>query len=221
MSSFAENLAAIQAELKRVGKIATRDPQDVTLVAVTKTHGVDRVIEALQSGLRVFGENRVQEAAEKYPALQQQYPDLELHLIGPLQSNKVKTALTLFDVIETLDRESLALSLAKEIQKIGRAPTLWLQVNTGHEPQKAGLLPDKVDDFLLHCRKNWDLEISGLMCIPPAGQEPSPHFALLRTIAVRNGLNKLSMGMSQDYSIGFQLGATHIRLGTALFGNRD
>ncbi len=172
------------------------------------------------SGQRVFGENRVQEGKEKWPGLRADFPGIELHLIGPLQTNKVKEAVALFDVIETVDREKLAVELAKEIARAGRTPKLYVQVNTGAEPQKAGILPGEADDFIRRCRETHGLIISGLMCIPPADEPPSPHFALLAEIARRNGITTLSMGMSADYDPAIQLGATHVRIGSAIFGAR-
>jgi len=169
----------------------------------------------------VFGENRVQEAAEKWPALKQSHPDCILHLIGPLQTNKTKQAVELFDVIETLDRPKLARALATQAEKLGRVPALFVQVNTGEEPQKAGILPADADRFIAECRREFQLPVEGLMCIPPVEDEPSLHFMLLREIAARNGLSSLSMGMSADYEIAVRFGATHVRVGTAIFGPRQ
>jgi pyridoxal phosphate enzyme (YggS family) len=178
------------------------------------------ILPALEAGQRLFGENYVQESAAKWPALRERYPDIELHFIGPLQSNKAREAVRLFDVIHTLDRPSLAAALAKEIQREGRSPRLLVQVNTGEEPQKGGVLPTEADAFLSACRDTYGLTIQGLMCIPPAEDLPSPHFALLNRIAARNGLATLSMGMSADFEAAIQLGATHVRVGTAIFGAR-
>lgn len=214
-------LAAVVAEVARAAQDAGRQPQDVTLVAVSKTMPAEAITPVLEAGHRVFGENRVQEAKAKWPALRQQWPGLELHLIGPLQTNKVREAVQLFDVIETVDRASLAAELAKEIRKQGRAPRLLVQVNTGEEPQKAGILPAEADAFLRSCQHEHGLRIDGLMCIPPAAEPPSPHFALLRVIAARNGLRLLSMGMSADFPEAIQLGATHVRIGSAIFGSRS
>ncbi len=197
---------------------AIRHP--ITLVAVSKTHGADRVRELLDVGQRVFGENRVQEAEEKFPALKAEYPDLDLHLIGPLQTNKAREAVALFDVIESVDRERLAATLAKEMTRAGRRPDCYIQVNTGEEPQKAGVLPAELDAFVAACRDRHKLPIVGLMCIPPVDEEPALHFALLAKMAARNGLAKISMGMSADYETAIRLGATHVRVGTALFGHR-
>ncbi len=187
---------------------------------MAKKHGADRILPVLEAGHRVFGENRVQEAQEKWPPLRASFPDVELRLIGPLQSNKAKDAVALFDVIETVDRPKIARALAQEIEKQGRAIPLLAQVNTGEEDQKAGIAPKETDAFLAQCRDEFGLTIAGLMCIPPAGADPAPHFALLAKIAARNGLSELSMGMSADYRIAAQLGATHVRIGTGVFGAR-
>ena len=172
------------------------------------------------SGHRLFGENRVQEAQRKWPLLKEKYPAVELHLIGPLQSNKAREAIELFDVIETVDRPRIAEALAREVQRLGKTPKFFVEVNTGNEPQKAGILPHEADRFLETCSKVYGLVICGLMCIPPAGEQASPHFALLAQLAKRNGLPELSMGMSADYHLAIQLGATYVRLGTAIFGGR-
>jgi pyridoxal phosphate enzyme (YggS family) len=193
----------------------------VTLVAVAKTHPAEAVAEALGLGQTVFGENRVQEAAGKYPALRERHPALRLHLIGPLQTNKVRQAVALFDAIETVDRPRLAEALAAEMARAGRTLDCFVQVNTGEEPQKAGIPPLEADAFIADCRSRLKLPIRGLMCIPPADEEPSLHFALLRNIARRNDLPWLSMGMSGDYDIAIRLGATHVRVGTAIFGSRS
>jgi pyridoxal phosphate enzyme (YggS family) len=192
----------------------------VTLVAVSKTHGAERVRELLEAGQRVFGENRVQEAEEKFPALKAVYPDIELHLIGPLQTNKTRDAVALFDVIQSVDRERLAATLAKEMARAGRRPQCYIEVNTGEEAQKAGVLPGDVDAFVAACREIHKLPVVGLMSIPPLDEEPALHFALLAKIAARNGLSRISMGMSADYETAVRLGATHVRVGTALFGER-
>ena len=201
-------------------KAADRDPSGVTLVAVTKTHPAVRIADALAAGQRVFGENRVQEAAAKWPALKQTWPDVELHLIGPLQTNKVRDAVALFDAIESLDRPKLAQALAAEMARSGRRPDCYVQVNTGEEPQKAGIAPAAAGDFIRHCRADLGLPVAGLMCIPPVDEEPSLHFALLGKIARRNDIRILSMGMSADYEVAIAFGATHVRLGTAIFGER-
>jgi len=220
MSAGAERLAEVRQHIAAAARAAGRDPASVTLVAVSKTHGAERVRELLEAGQRVFGENRVQEAEEKFPALKAAYPDLELHLIGPLQTNKAREAVALFDVIQSVDRERLAATLAKEMARSGLRPDCYVQVNTGEEPQKAGVLPGDVDAFVASCRDTHKLPIVGLMCIPPLDEEPALHFALLAKMAARNGLAKISMGMSADYETAIRLGATHVRVGTALFGAR-
>lgn len=191
-----------------------------TIVAVTKTQGADRILPLLEAGHRHFGENRVQEAQAKWPALKAAFPNVILHLIGPLQTNKVEDAVLLFDVIETLDRPKLARALAAAMDGAGRRPEILIQVNTGEEPQKAGVPPLEADAFIAACRTEFGVIAAGLMCIPPADEPPAPHFALLAKMARRNGLEKLSMGMSGDYEIAAQLGATHVRIGSALFGAR-
>jgi PLP dependent protein len=220
MSDGSEHLAQVKGRIAEAARSAGRDPAAVTLVAVSKTHGADRVRELLVVGQRVFGENRVQEAQEKFPALKVEYPDLELHLIGPLQTNKARDAVALFDVIQSVDRDRLAASLAKEMDKAGKRPACFIQVNTGEEPQKAGVLPADVDAFVTTCRDTYKLPVVGLMCIPPVDEEPALHFALLTKMAARNGLAQVSMGMSADYEIAVKLGATHVRVGSALFGSR-
>lgn len=210
----------MRQRIARAALDADRKPEDVTLVCVSKTFSADDIKPVLNAGERIFGENRVQEAMEKWPPLRQVYADLELHLIGPLQSNKAHEAVALFDVIETVDRDKIAKSLAGEIQKAGRHPRLYVQVNTGAEPQKAGVLPQDADAFIASCRRDHGLEISGLMCIPPVDDQASPHFALLSQIAKRNGIGVLSMGMSGDFELAIQLGATHVRVGSAIFGVR-
>lgn len=218
--SVADGLKAVRARIAAAARAVGRDPQAVTLVAVAKTHGPEAVEAALAEGQRVFGENRVQEAQGKYSALKPAYPDLQLHLIGPLQSNKAKDAVALFDVIETVDRPKLAEALAQAMERLGRRPRCYIQVNTGAEPQKAGVLPAEADAFIAACRERYKLPVRGLMCIPPVDQEPSPHFALLREMARRHDLADLSMGMSGDFEIAIRLGATHVRVGTAIFGAR-
>ena len=220
MSEGADHLTDVLRRIAEAARAAGRTPADVTLVAVSKTHGADKVRELLAAGQRVFGENRVQEAEEKFPALKAEYPDLQLHLIGPLQTNKARDAVGLFDVIESIDRERLAATLAKEMQKVGRRPDCFIQVNTGEEAQKAGVLPAELDAFVAACRDNHKLPVVGLMCIPPVDEEPALHFALLVKMAARNGLGKVSMGMSADYETAVRLGATHVRVGSALFGAR-
>jgi PLP dependent protein len=220
MSAGADRLAEVRQHIAAAARAAGRDPASVTLVAVSKTHGADRVRELLDAGQRVFGENRVQEAEEKFPALKAAYPDLALHLIGPLQTNKAREAVALFDVIQSVDRERLAATLAKEMTRSGRRPDCYVQVNTGEEPQKAGVLPAELDAFVASCRDAHKLPIAGLMCIPPVDEEPALHFGLLAKMAARNGLARISMGMSADYETAVRLGATHVRVGTALFGHR-
>ena len=220
MTTGAERLAAVRQNIAAAARGAGRDPASVTLVAVSKTHDADRVRELLEIGQRVFGENPVQEAEEKFPALKKEYPDLELHLIGPLQTNKTREAVALFDVIQSVDRERLAATLAKEMNRANRRPRCYIQVNTGEEAQKAGVSPAEVDAFVATCRDTYKLPVVGLMCIPPVDEEPALHFALLAKMAARNGLTSISMGMSADYETAVKLGATHVRVGTALFGHR-
>jgi hypothetical protein len=219
-SDTASGLVTVRAEIARACRDAKRDPASVTLVAVSKTFEAIAIEPVIAAGQRVFGENRVQEAKAKWPALREQTPGIELHLIGPLQSNKAKDAVALFDAIHSLDRASLAEALAKEIEKQGRAPALFVEINTGAEAQKAGVLPQDADTFLKACRDNYKLTIGGLMCIPPANDAPGPHFALTAKIAARNGLKLLSMGMSADFATAISLGATHVRVGSAIFGGR-
>ena len=219
--SVVENLERVRARIRDVAHNAGRSADDVTLIAVSKTHDATRIEQALDAGQRQFGENRIQEAEGKWPALKTAEPACELHLIGHLQTNKVKEAVSLFDVIETLDRPKLAAALAKEMSKQNRRLECLIQINTGEEPQKSGVIPRETDDFIRFCRDECGLDITGLMCIPPADEEPSLHFALLRTIAERNGLAKLSMGMSADFEIAIAFGATHVRVGTAVFGPRN
>ncbi len=218
--TIADALAAINAEIADACREAGRARADVTLVAVSKTFGVAAIEQAIAAGQAVFGENRVQETKAKWPALKEKHPALELHLIGPLQSNKAKEAVALFDAIHSVDRPSLCEALAKEIVRQSRRPLLFVEINTGAEAQKAGVLPDEADAFLARCRDSYGLEISGLMCIPPFAQAPAPHFALTAKIAARNGLKLLSMGMSADFATAIQFGATHVRVGSAIFGAR-
>jgi PLP dependent protein len=206
--------------VRRAAADSDRNPDDVVLVAVSKLFDSAAIRPVLEAGHRCFGENYVQEAKSKWPQLRADFPDVKLHLIGPLQSNKARDAVALFDVIETLDRESLAKELAREIARQGRSPQLLVQVNTGDEPQKGGVSPSEVDAFIALCRETYGLPITGLMCIPPSEQPPSPHFAFLGQIARRNGLSTLSMGMSADYAAAIQLGASHVRIGSAIFGAR-
>jgi PLP dependent protein len=213
-------LATVRADIARACRDAGRDPQSVTLVAVSKTFGADAIEPVIADGQRVFGENRVQEAKSKWPALMARHPHLELHLVGSLQSNKAREAVALFDAIHSLDRESLAEALAKEISKQERRPLLFAEINTGAEPQKGGIEPQHADAFLASCRDNHGLMISGLMCVPPVNEAPAPHFALTAQIARRNALALLSMGMSADFQTAIAFGATHVRVGTAIFGGR-
>lgn len=213
-------LAKVRREIADACADAKRDPASVTLVAVSKTFDAEAVEPVLIEGQRVFGENRVQEARAKWPALRAGYPNVELHLIGPLQSNKAKEAVQFFDAIHAVDRPSLCEALAKEIKKQARAPLLFVEINTGAEPQKAGVLPEAADDFLKTCRETYGLMIAGLMCIPPLNEAPAPHFALTAKIAARNGLSLLSMGMTADFPVAIRFGATHVRIGTAIFGSR-
>jgi hypothetical protein len=213
-------LAAVEEEIARACKEAKRDRASVTLIAVSKTFDAGAIVPAIESGQRVFGENRVQEAKAKWPALMSSYSGLALHLIGPLQSNKAKEAVALFDAIHSVDRPSICQALAKEIESQKKRPQLFVQINTGEEPQKAGIAPSEADAFIAACRDHHGLEISGLMCIPPVNEAPAPHFALTEKIAARNGLNNLSMGMSADFAIAIQFGATHVRVGSAIFGHR-
>src|ERR1700730_2157881 len=217
MSEGSDHLAEVKGRIAEAARSAGRAPANVTLVAVSKTHGADRVRELLVVGQRVFGENRVQEAQEKFPALKAEYPDLELHLIGPLQTNKARDAVILFDVIHSVDRDRLAASLPKETEKAGKRRPFFIQVNTGEGLQKAGVLPSDLDAFVPTCRDTYKLPIVGLMCIPPVDEEPALHFALLTKMAARNGLKQISMGMSADYETAVKLGATHVRVGSALF----
>jgi len=217
---IAANLAAVHNRIEAAVRAAERAADSVTLVAVSKTHPVERVREALVAGHRVFGENRVQEAQAKYPELREAFPDLALHLIGSLQTNKVRDAVALCDMIETVDRPRLAQALAREMERSGRRPPCLIEVNTGEEPQKSGILPTVADDFIVECRDRLGLPIEGLMCVPPLDEEPALHFALLREIARRTGLGLLSMGMSADFEKAIRFGATHVRVGTAIFGAR-
>ena len=213
-------ITAVRDEIARACREAERDAASVTLVAVSKTYGAEAIEPVIASGQRIFGENRVQEAKAKWPPLLVGHPDLELHLIGALQSNKAKDAVALFDAIHAVDRASLAEALGKEIARQERRPLLFVEINTGAEAQKAGVLPQDADAFLAACRDRYGLDISGLMCIPPHQEAPAPHFALTAKIARRNGLKSLSMGMSADFPIAIAFGATHVRVGTAIFGAR-
>ena len=214
-----ERFAEIKARMAKAAKEVGR-ADDVTLVAVTKTFGAEDILPVLEAGHRFYGENRVQEAEGKWPALREKFPGLELHLIGPLQSNKAADAVALFDVIETVDREKIARALKAEMDKQGKRPKLYVQVNTGLEPQKAGIAPDDTATFVALCRNELGLTIEGLMCIPPADENPGPHFALLRKLARESGVEKLSMGMSGDFETAIGFGATSVRVGSAIFGSR-
>ncbi len=213
-------LAAVEQEIARACRDARRDTASVTLIAVSKTFGAEAIMPVIGAGQRVFGENRVQEAKAKWPELMAAYSGLALHLIGPLQSNKAKEAVALFDAIHSVDRPSICQALSREIESQNKRPQLFVQLNTGEEPQKAGIAPSEADAFIASCRDNFGLTISGLMCIPPVDDAPAPHFALTAKIAARNGLTNLSMGMSADFAIAIQFGATHIRVGSAIFGER-
>jgi PLP dependent protein len=218
---IAANLHATRARIDVAARAADRHADDVMLVAVAKTHPAEAVEAALAAGQTVFGENRVQEAQAKYPELKRAHPELRLHLIGPLQTNKIKQAIEVCDAIETVDRDKLAQGIAAELAKSGKAVDLFIQVNTGEEEQKAGIAPREADDFIRRCRTEYKLPVVGLMCIPPAEEHPAPHFALLGEIAKRHNLQQLSMGMSGDYELAIQMGATHVRVGTAIFGARE
>jgi pyridoxal phosphate enzyme (YggS family) len=220
MSDAVARLNEVRANIEKAERAAKRAAGGVTLVAVSKTFDAGDIRPVIEAGQRIFGENRVQEAMGKWPALKADFPDLELHLIGPLQSNKTKEAVALFDVIETVDREKIAAELAKEITRQGKAPKLYVQVNTGSEPQKAGIEPTEAVAFARRCRDVHGLAIEGLMCIPPADENPGPHFALLEKLAREAGVEKLSMGMSGDYETAVAFGATSVRVGSAIFGSR-
>ena len=217
---IAANLAQVRARIAAAAASAGRKSESITLVAVTKTHGPAAIRAAIAAGQRVFGENRVQEAEDKWPALKAECPDVRLHLIGPLQSNKAKRAVALFDAIETVDRPKIARALASEMTLQNRRPACLIEVNTGEEAQKSGILPAEVNAFVRECRDTYNLPVEGLMCIPPVGEEPSLHFGLLAEMARRNGLSHLSMGMSADFEIAVAFGATFVRVGTAIFGPR-
>jgi PLP dependent protein len=213
-------LAAVNREIAAACHDCGRSRDEVTLVAVSKTFAADAIAPVIAAGHRVFGENRVQEAQAKWSLLRKRFPGLALHMIGPLQSNKTRDAVALFDAIHVVDRASICAALAKEIERHGRSPLLFVEINTGAEPQKAGVLPEQVDAFIAACRATYGLDIAGLMCIPPADEAPAPHFALTAKIAERNGLKLLSMGMSADFAIAIRFGATHVRVGSAIFGAR-
>lgn len=220
MESAVERLRLVEARIAAAEKEAARPPGSAALVAVSKTVAAEAIRPVIEAGQRVFGENRVQEAQAKWPALKAEFPDIELHLIGPLQSNKAREAVALFDVIETVDRDKIAAGLAREIGRQGKAPRLYVQVNTGSEPQKAGVDPKEAVAFVARCRDTHGLAVEGLMAIPPAGENPGPHFALLEKLAREAGVEKLSMGMSGDYETAVRFGATGVRVGSAIFGSR-
>jgi PLP dependent protein len=213
-------LAAVNAAIAQACQEARRDPNAITLVAVSKTFDAATIEPVVAAGQRVFGENRVQEAKAKWPSLIEKHPGIELHLIGPLQSNKAKDAVQLFDAIHSVDRPSICAALAKEMARQARQPRLFVEINTGAESQKSGVLPEQADEFLRACRETYGLTIAGLMCIPPADEPPAPHFALTAKVAARNGLTLLSMGMSADFALAIRFGATHVRVGSAIFGER-
>lgn len=219
--SLAARLAAVRTQIVDAAQRVGRAPDAVRLIAVGKTHPASAIEAALAAGQRDFGENRVQEAQAKFPALKARYPDLRLHLIGPLQTNKARDAVRLFDVIHTLDRPRLAEALARAMEQESRRPALLVEVNIGDEPQKAGIAPADADGFIADCRTRWRLAITGLMCIPPADADPTPHFTALAALARRNGLAELSMGMSADFPLAVAHGATLVRVGTAIFGPRS
>jgi pyridoxal phosphate enzyme (YggS family) len=220
-SEPAQNLESVLQHIAAAARAVSRNPADVTLIAVSKTHDVERIAPLIAAGHRDFGENRVQEAAAKWPALKDATSDLRLHLIGPLQSNKAADAVALFEVIHSVDRPRIAEALAAEMARQGRRPSCFVQVNTGREAQKAGVDPGEADGFIAACRDQWTLPVVGLMCIPPANEQAAIHFAFLADLARRNGLRQLSMGMSADYETAVRFGATHVRVGSALFGERN
>lgn len=220
MDEITARLQTIRARIDAQAIDRGRDPADVALMAISKTQPAEAVAEALAAGQRLFGENKVQEAQSKFPALLERHPDARLHLVGPLQTNKARDAVELFHAIQSLDRPKLAEALAREMDRTGKRPDCLIQVNTGEEPQKAGVVPDEADSFIAECRDRLGLPITGLMCVPPVEEEPAPHFALLAGIAARNGLPVLSMGMSGDFEIAIRFGATIVRVGTAIFGAR-
>jgi pyridoxal phosphate enzyme (YggS family) len=219
-SPLPNGLVTVERDIARACTEARRERASVMLIAVSKTFDAETIGPVIMAGQRVFGENRVQEAKAKWPGLMADYPGIVLHLIGPLQSNKAKEAVALFDAIHSVDRPSICEALAREIDLQKRRPELFVQLNTGEEPQKAGVAPDDADAFIAACRDKYGLAISGLMCIPPVNDAPAPHFALTAKIAARNGLKNLSMGMSADFAIAIQFGATHVRVGSAIFGHR-
>ena len=220
MSTSAEALAEIRQRIANAARTVNRDPASVNLIAISKTFDAEHIVPVIEAGQRVFGENRVQEAKSKWPALEAQFPDIELHLVGPLQSNKAKEAVQLFDAIHSVDRMKIAKAIAEEMDKQGRRLKLLVQVNTGEEPQKAGVLPREAADFVATCRNDLKLDIAGLMCIPPVDEEPAVHFAFLAKLAKELGLPEISMGMSADFETAVEFGATYVRVGSAIFGAR-
>lgn len=221
MDAVAARLAEVRARIADAARAAGRDPSEVHLIAVSKTFGPEAIMPVIEAGQRVFGENRVQEAQGKWPALKRRWPDIELHLIGPLQSNKARDAVQLFDTIQTIDRPKIARVVSREMSEVGRSPRLLVQVNTGEEPNKAGIAPTGAADFTRYCQDELGLHIEGLMCIPPIDEEPAIHFAFLAKLADQCGLSKLSMGMSADYETAVEFGATWVRVGSAIFGPRE
>ena len=220
-TTAAGRLAGVRARIAAAATRAGRDPAAVQLIVVTKTFDAEVIVPVLEAGHRVFGENRVQEAKAKWPALRARFPDVALHLIGPLQSNKAREAVELFDAIHSIDRPKIARAMAQEMARQGRRPELFVQVNTGEEPQKAGVKPGELADLLKLCREDLGLDVSGLMCIPPLEEEPAVHFAFLAKLAEEHGLSGLSMGMSDDFETAVEFGATHVRVGSAIFGARE
>jgi len=220
MSLVSQNLSDIRQSIAAAAKSSNRKTEDIELIAVSKTFDVDEIRPALEAGQRIFGENRVQESYAKWPILREEYSNIELHLIGPLQSKKAKEAVALFDAIHTIDREKIAKTLAKEISAQQKPLKLFVQVNTGEEPQKAGITPGEAVEFVARCKEVHNLDIGGLMCIPPFDENPGPHFALLAELAKKAGVEKLSMGMSADFETAIQFGASHVRVGSAIFGGR-
>ncbi|PZN15340.1 MAG: YggS family pyridoxal phosphate-dependent enzyme [Proteobacteria bacterium] len=221
MTSAADRLLDIRERIAAAAREANRDPSSVKLIAVSKTFDAPEILPVIEAGHRLFGENRIQEAKAKWPALKERFPDLELHLIGALQSNKAKEAVALFDAIHSIDRPKIARVVAEEMNKQGRRLKLFVQVNTGEEPQKAGVMPREAADFVRQCQEEFKLDIAGLMCIPPADEEPSVHFAFLAKLASELGLKELSMGMSADFEKAIGFGATYVRVGSAIFGARE
>ncbi len=213
-------LQAVRQQIAEAARAAGRDPASIRLIVVSKTFGADAIRPVIADGQRVFGENRVQEAKIKWPRLVEEFPDIQLHLIGPLQSNKAAEAVAMFSAIHTVDRPKIAEALAREMARQNRSPDLFVQINTGREPQKAGVMPEQADQFLADCRNGYGLRISGLMCIPPAADDPRPHFEGLVGLGRRHGLDQFSMGMSGDFELAIACGATHLRVGSAIFGHR-